>query len=80
MRWELSACESSGLQVLAAPEAAWAAMLASMHLRWPTSDEIARTTGGSFSRPRGSVTCDGRMASWCAALLRASAGRMHRAG
>ena len=58
MRWELSACESSRVQVLAAPKAAWAAMLASMHLRWPTSDDIARTTGGSFSRPRASVTCD----------------------
>ena len=80
MRWELSACESSGLQVLGAPEAAWAAMLASIHLRWPTSDNIARTTGGSSSRPFASVTCDGRTTLRRAALLRVSAGCMHWAG
>ena len=55
-------------------------MPASVHLRRPTSDDIAGTTGGSLSRPRASVTCAGRTTTRRAALLRASAGCMHWAG
>ena len=76
----MSTHESGSAQVLAAPEAAWIAMPASVHLRRPTSDDIAGTTGGSLSRPRASVTCAGRTTTRRAALLRASAGCMHWAG
>ena len=78
--WEVSTCESGSAQVLVAPEAARAAIPVSKQRRRPASDDIAGTTGGSFSRPHASVTCAGRTTTQSAALLRASAGRTHRAG
>ena len=47
--WEVSTCESGSAQVLVAPEAARTAIPVSKQRRRPASDDIAGTTGGSFS-------------------------------
>ena len=79
--WEVSTCESGSAQVLVAPEAARAAIpVSKQRSEARQRDDIAGTTGGSFSRPHASVTCAGRTTTQSAALLRASARRTHRAG
>ena len=77
---KMSPRESSSASVLVAPEAARTPKMVSMKLRRLACDDIAEITGGSFSRPYASVTCDGRTTSRRAALLRAPAGRTHLAG